>query len=182
MFVQMTRRHKRMKRRDDGSVRYCTFSCYQRLPLLGTTSLRDACVEAIAHAQARFGFHVIAWVVMPEHVHLMVQPVPTDSPLAPALAWIKSVSARRIIRRWRQLDAGVLPRITPKRGDTRFWQRGGGYDRNIYSRDELVEKINYIHWNPVVRLLVPSPGCWSWSSFSAYQGVEHERIRTTRVD
>ena len=39
----------------------------------------------------------------------------------------------------------------------RFWQRGGGYDRNIYSDAEVWEKIDYIHANPIARGLCQHP-------------------------
>ena len=55
----------------------------------------------------------------------------------------------------------------------RFWQRGGGYDRNILSVDELHEKIKYIHNNPVRRELVTCPADWEWSSYRAWEhGVD----------
>jgi len=50
----------------------------------------------------------------------------------------------------------------------RFWQRGGGYDRNISSVKELLEKIGYIHLNPIRRKLVGLPEDWQWSSFRAW--------------
>ncbi|MDL1936794.1 hypothetical protein FBQ80_14675 [Candidatus Brocadia sp. AMX2] len=52
----------------------------------------------------------------------------------------------------------------------RFWQAGPGYDRNITGRDELLEKIHYMHRNPVRRRLVLSPEEWRWSSASWYMG------------
>jgi putative transposase len=178
----MELRRKDMRRRENGTARYCTFSCYQRLQLLGTASIRDAYIETLAEAQSRFGFELIAWVVMPEHVHLLVLPRSSSSPLSATLAWMKGVFAQRAIGRWRDLQATVLPRITRANGERRFWQAGGGYDRNIYSRDELVEKINYIHWNPVERELVREPRDWRWSSFSAYQGTPHLKLVITRHD
>ncbi|MBN2448608.1 MAG: hypothetical protein JXO22_17920 [Phycisphaerae bacterium] len=50
----------------------------------------------------------------------------------------------------------------------RFWQRGGGYDRNLFKPGEICEKINYLHDNPVRRGLVPRPQDWRWSSARHY--------------
>ncbi|HEY4328894.1 MAG TPA: hypothetical protein VGN88_04100 [Phycisphaerae bacterium] len=50
----------------------------------------------------------------------------------------------------------------------RFWQRGGGYDRNIFSAEELHEKIHYIHQNPVKRKLVTLATDFPWSSAADY--------------
>ena len=55
----------------------------------------------------------------------------------------------------------------------RFWQPGRGYDRNIWTAEELHEKIDYIHANPVRRGLVERPGDWAWSSWRAWElGVD----------
>ena len=46
----------------------------------------------------------------------------------------------------------------------RFWQRGGGYDRNLRSVADVYEKIDYVHCNPVRRGLVARAEDWRWSS------------------
>ena len=50
----------------------------------------------------------------------------------------------------------------------RFWQRGGGHDRNLRSDRDVHEKIQYIHENPVRRGLVAQPEGWPWSSCRAH--------------
>jgi putative transposase len=171
---------KRMRRIDNGSIRYCTFSCYRRLQLFGNDAIKDAFVEQLGAAQAKFGCELIAWVVMPEHVHMLVRPVPWESVLAPVLAWTKSCFAQRVIARWRTLNAPVLRRIVSPQGDCRFWERGGGHDRNIITEEELLEKLGYIHFNPVKRGLVRDPREWKWSSQMAYCGIPHPLLKIRR--
>lgn len=67
------------------------------------------------------------------------------------------------------LGALVLSRVLDARGRQHFWQRGGGYDRNVYSERQLLEKIEYIHGNPVRRNRVPISTDWGWSSAQAYE-------------
>ncbi len=167
---------KRMKRIENGSIRYCTFSCNHRLPLFQNDAIKDAFIEVLALGQERFGFELVAWVIMPEHVHMLIRPVPYESRLAPVLAWIKAVFAQRVVSRWRELRARVLPRITTVRGEVRFWLPGGGHDRNIVSEEELVEKVHYIHFNPVEKGLVKDPREWKWSSQMAYCGTPHPLV------
>jgi putative transposase len=62
----------------------------------------------------------------------------------------------------------------------RFWQRGCGYDRNIFSIEELHEKIQYIHKNPLRRELVESPKQWPWSSWRAWNENVNEPIEIDR--
>lgn len=86
------------------------------------------------------------------------------------LRTLKTGLAKRVIARWRELDATVLGKITDQRGIARFWLRGGGYDRNVFSAKEIEEKIAYIHANPVRRGLVERPEDWVWSSVRWWQG------------
>jgi hypothetical protein len=49
-----------------------------------------------------------------------------------------------------------------------FWQQRF-YDFNVWSAKKRIEKLNYMHWNPVKRGLVAEPGLWAWSSYRFYQ-------------
>jgi putative transposase len=55
-----------------GDLRFITFSCYRRLPFLGTRRARDRFVRILDEVRSRHGFRLIGYVVMPEHVHLLV--------------------------------------------------------------------------------------------------------------
>ena len=57
-----------------GQARFLTFSCYARLPLLNDSKTRDAFAAHLELQRQRLGFRVIAWVVMPEHAHLILLP------------------------------------------------------------------------------------------------------------
>ena len=152
-----------------GQARFLTFSCYRRLVLFGDPRTRDAFVDHIELQRRRLGFKVLAWVIMPEHVHTIV--VPADGELGAVLRGLKQGFGQAMIARWRERDASVLARMVDSGGATRFWQRGGGYDRNVRDADELREKIRYVHENPVRRGLVDREEDWSWSSARDYRGV-----------
>jgi hypothetical protein len=62
----------------------------------------------------------------------------------------------------------------------RFWQRGGGYDHNLWSKDKVWEKIDYIHTNPVQRGLVTRPEDWPWSSYGDYAGLRQGALPIDR--
>ena len=68
-----------------------------------------------------------------------------------------------------------MPKLSVKRDDGtteyRFWQAGGGYDRNVVEQDTLRTMIDYIHSNPVRRGLVDRPEDWTWSSARWYAGL-----------
>ncbi len=111
----------------------------------------------------------MAWVIMPEHFHLLLRPA-AEQTAATILRRLKAPFARRVLARWRELDAPVIPRIRARSGQLHFWQVGGGYDRNLVSQAEVLEKINYIHANPVRRGLAATPTEYRWSSAAHYAG------------
>jgi len=152
-------------------ARYLTFSCYGRLPLFKNDAIKHEFVEHLAAVREKLKYRLLAWVIMPEHVHLLLVPDLPECPVSVILRSLKQAFAQRIVNRWVELNAPVLARITDTRGIRRFWQRGGGYDRNIFSYEELGEKIMYIHNNPVRRGLVDRADEWSWSSYHWYSGV-----------
>jgi putative transposase len=167
---------KRMRRREhEGGSRFLTFSCYERLPLLKNPAIADLMSVTISRARQRFGFKLYAWVVMPEHVHILLRPGEAAE-VARVLLWIKYSVARRVIARWREMDAPVLGRLTRETGPPRFWQKGGGFDRNVRSETEFCKEVRYIHRNPVERGLVATPRDWRWSSARWWSGVREGEI------
>lgn len=156
-------RKKKRRREVAGDPRFLTLSCERRLPLLGNPAIRDVFAASLAEARRRFGFELFAWVVMPEHVHLLLRP--RDGERAEQiLTFIKKSVAQRVIARWRTIDAKVLREIERPDGRPRFWQKGGGFDRNVRDRAEFIKEVRYIHRNPVKRGLVEKPEDWKWSS------------------
>ena len=143
--------HRRHLRRKEiaGHARFLTFSCYRRLPLLNHDKIRGLFVDRLAAVCAVEHVRLLGWVVMPEHVHLVVFPdgEPDFRRFCHAL---KRPVAEAVLRRWKKLEAPILKKIAHGPG-YRFWQTGGGYDRNLLSPDAVREKIQYIHDNPVRR-------------------------------
>ena len=59
---------------------FITFSCYRRLPLLGSARARDVFVEVLGEVRGEFGVKILGYVVMPEHVHLLIDEIPASTP------------------------------------------------------------------------------------------------------
>lgn len=170
--------HRRQLRRfehpDHG--RYLTCSCHQRLALFGNDQIKDSFTRHLESARQKLRFELFAYVVMPEHIHLLIRTGRSTLTVTRVLRHLKAGFAQRVIARWRELDAPILARIRDGRKRCRFWQPGGGYDRNITSHRELIEKIQYIHNNPVRRGLASSPIDWRWSSAGWYEGRQTEAV------
>ena len=157
--------YKRRERHEaDGVAYFLTFSCYQRRPLFSNDAIKDRFVERLT---AVADVSILAWVVMPEHVHLVLAPAPGRS-MPGVLRAIKTPFAREVLNRWRAIAWDGLPRLRDEKGH-HFWQEGGGHDRIVYGH-ELREKIAYVHANPCRRGLAATPADYRWSSAAAYVG------------
>lgn len=141
-------------------VRFLTCSCRRRLQFFKNDSIKSLFVDHLTAARAKHGFGLIAWVLMPEHFHIMVWPRLPESPVPFILRSLKQPIAQRVVARWRELEAPILARIVDSKGASRFWERGGGDDRNLYTPQETNKKLRYIHANPVRRGLVAKPEDW----------------------
>jgi putative transposase len=127
-----------------GDLHFITFSCYDRRPYLGDAAARNLFEHSLETMRRRYDFFITAYVLMPEHVHLLV-----SEPQIGSLA--------------RTLQALKLS-VAVQRTERPFWQRRY-YDFNLYGARKLIEKRRYIHRNPVTRGLVKEPDEWKWSSF-----------------
>lgn len=155
-----------------GNLRFLTFSCYRRLPLIQNDAVKAAFVDQLSHLRGHLAFELFAWVVMPEHVHLLIRPNLPEVTVTRITAGLKRPMSQRVLERWRELDAPVLTRIQDARGKAHFWQRGGGYDRNLVTPQEVDEKVHYIHDNPCRRGLVERAEDYRWSSMRRFEGIE----------
>ena len=151
-----------------GHAHELTFSCFGGYPFLNCDRTRQWIAEALDVAREKLNFSLWAYVLMPEHVHLIVCP---DQPIYSMEAIrqaIKEPVARKAIAYLREQSAEQwLERIRVDKGKRtryRFWQQGKGYDRNIEKAETLLKMIDYIHMNPVRRGLVERAEDWAWSS------------------
>jgi putative transposase len=152
-----------------GHLHFLTFSCYRRLPLLGTARDRAVFVRALAAIRERYRFLLLGYVVMPEHVHLLFSEGPKCTPSL-VLKVLKQRVSRDLRKQRSRLPTGQM-RLAFKEGGVelpRFWQPRF-YDFNVYSARKIREKLDYMHANPVKRGLVGEPSEWVWSSFLSYE-------------
>jgi len=164
-----------------GHAHYLTFSCWKRQPFLSRERSRRWFLENLQ--RARRLFDLWAFVVMPEHAHLLLLPHEGVT-MRQILLSIKQPVAQRALRWVRRNAPEFLPSMEDRqpsgRCRYRFWQPGPGYDRNTWTQQELQEKIHYIHDNPIRRGLVARPEDWPWSSWRAWESGEDELVTIDR--
>jgi len=125
---------KKSRRRFEGEniPHELTFSCYRGYQFLAQNRTQQWFAESLEEARKRFPVDLWGWVIMPEHVHLIVMPRNSTPAISRFQGYIKEKVARQAILWLEHNVNGWLPRITVKEGSRirrRFWQPGGGYDR-----------------------------------------------------
>ena len=134
-------------------LHFVTLSCYRRAPRLDTPEARRLFEQTLERVRQWYGFYVTGYVVMPEHVHLLISE-PDDGKLWTAIQMLKQIVAQKL--------GGGGP----------FWLQRY-YDFNVSREKKMLEKLRYMHRNPVRRGLVARPEDWEWSSFRHYlSGME----------
>jgi putative transposase len=146
-------------------------------PLLGAAWHRDLFVKVLEQVRQRYQFVVVAYVVMPEHFHLLISEPERANP-STAIQALKLGVSRRIlsVQKRHEQRSRKQTSLWQDQAGSRIWQ-ARFYDFNVWSGEKRVEKIRYIHRNPVRRGLVASPEQWRWSSFRAYAYGESGPVR-----
>ena len=138
-------------------------------------------IETLAGVRQEHDVQLGAYVIMPEHVHVLIYPNRSDYKMRNILAALKrpvSIRAREHLERSGSSD--WLQRLTvkyPTREVFRFWQPGGGFDHNIFKERTVAKVIEYIHENPVRRCLVKHAWEWEWSSARFWENRGDASIR-----
>src|SRR6185437_8348530 len=146
------------RHQQEGHLHFITFSCYRRLPFLNDDHSRINFEHTFETLRERHRFHVHGYVPMPEHVHLLLSE-PENQPLKTTLNVLKAETSKLL------------------KGDRKqFWQIRY-YDFNVFTGEKRIEKLRYMHRNPVARGLVSKPEDWPWRSYLHYLTNHRGRIK-----
>ena len=143
------------------------------MPLLASDPWRQLLCTSIRTALAAHSFRLVAFVLMPEHVHLLVYPTVSEPKIDKFLFALKRPFSFQIKRLLMASGSDLVDQLTirerPGKTTFRFWQEGPGYDRNFSGERATLQAIDYIHQNPVRRGLVRCAREWKWSSARWYE-------------
>jgi len=151
-----------------------TFHHVQLLPAVAVAQGREGercVVRELAKLRDELEFRLVGYVVMPEHVHLLVGEPRKGTP-STVLHKLKPRVSRKLRKRRRSAHARQmrLPFEESAEPVRAFWQ-ARFYDFNVYSEVKRIEKLNYMHENPMKRKLVTHPKEWPWSNWGFYAGA-----------
>jgi len=157
-------------------LHYLTASTYRRARIFDSERFKLKFVQTLDDLRTELGFKIIGYVLMPEHCHLLIWPGALGNP-SQIMQKLSERTANFILRNLRRnrvfpwvpkmLKQFELPATVHHHAHYRVWQKRG-YDMNIWSEKKRIEKMNYMHNNPVKRGLVAQPGDWPWSSWRFY--------------
>ena len=166
----------------DHDLHFITCSCYHRQPQLDKAKRRDLFLSILEEARQKYRFVVHGYVVMPEHFHLLMTEPEVGDPSV-----VMKVLKERFTRKLRTEGAPLIAEGAPliasfamsglsHPGPAPVWQKRF-YDFNVWTEQKQIEKLRYMHRNPVKRGLVERPEHWEWSSFRSYLFGETGPVR-----
>jgi putative transposase len=156
-------------------LHFITCSCYRRLPLLNSTRSRDLFLSILEQTRVRYRFVVVGYVVMPEHIHLLISEPEVGTP-STVMQVLKQRTARALLPKRKRGNPRQRSLFGEESRRRAFWQ-ARFYDFNTWTAKKRVEKLRYMHRNPVKRGLVESPEQWRWSSYRFYLFGEAGPVR-----
>jgi REP element-mobilizing transposase RayT len=115
---------------------------------------------------------------MPEHIHLLLTE-PEEANFSTVMQVLKQRTARAPLPKSKRTDPRQ-PGLFGRERQRAFWQ-ARFYDFNVWTTRKRVEKLRYMHRNPVKRRLVESPEHWRWSSYRFYLVEEVGSVRVNEA-
>ncbi len=174
------RRPRRRVYDEEGHSHYLTFSCCGRRKLLNQDRCKRIVIHYLEECRAELDGLVFGFVIMPEHLHALVR-LPQKGRLSLFKQEWKRRSSVALIRYLESCRSPLLKYLTAEDGSHAVWTPKQ-YDFNIWSRGKAVEKLDYIHDNPLRRELVQAPCDWAYSSARWYRDRRSVGVKLTHID
>jgi REP-associated tyrosine transposase len=166
---------KLFKSNEANTFHYVTTVTFKRVPVFRSNHACQLFIEALAESRRHCDFKLIGYVVMPDHAHLILNP--RTMTISEVIRRLKSSSARAILD-WLRENKHVasIRKLTLDKPQSAnhshaLWQKGFS-SVDLWSPRFILQKLSYVHLNPVRAQLCDHPAKWKWSSYSAYS--KHE--------
>lgn len=145
----------------DGGVYFFTVVTGSRREVLCQPEVRVALRRAVAEVRSLSPFEIVAWVLLPDHLHCIWRLPQDDADYASRWNLIKGKTTRM-----RGLQGSVTA-SGQRRRDGRLWQRRF-WEHTVRDELDLTRHVDYVHWNPVRHGLVRETAAWPYSTFHRY--------------
>ncbi|MGH9470615.1 MAG: transposase [Terriglobia bacterium] len=159
----------------DNPCLFITTVARDRLPVFRTAALTSVAVQALDEARRSGGFALFACVIMPDHLHVVTDGARTASE---TLRFVNGILSRRIIDYLKEgRFTGSLEKLRVAPRYRRYSHSLVDHHSNIqpiFAEGFLMQKVNYIHQNPVRAGLVLRAEDYRWSSARYWSGLKSE--------
>jgi putative transposase len=159
---------------DDPNPYFITSTIVDWLPVLDDPEIAEIALNSLRFLQEENRVTFYAYVIMKTHLHLVV----SANDLSKEIANFRSHTARKSIDYLKEQEQQeILPQLSQQKLSSRkdrehqFWQQGV-QPKRIYDRKMMIQKITYIHENPVRKGYVEKAEDWLYSSAGAYTGKD----------
>jgi len=155
---------------EPGGIYFFTLVTFQRQNLFIMSEVRALFFESLDHTRRYHPFEVIAYCILPDHLHFIWEMQENDANYSGYISQIKRRFSKAYIAQYGMNLQKSGSRS--KRREVTVWQRRF-WEHYICDEEDLNRHIDYIHYNPVKHGLVHKPGDWEWSSFRDYVSLGH---------
>ena len=163
---------------------YLTSVAHDRIPVFQTDKIKQIVCDAFDDARRSGVIMIFAYVIMLDHTHVI-----TDSSrkIKDVLRFLNGVSAKRVLDYLKEnsYESSLRKLRIQERSDK---QKYSVYEHHpnafeIYGEDTMMQKVNYIHMNPVCAGLVEHPNDYLYSSARLWNGkaLENEPLMTDHL-
>jgi len=163
---------------DPGELHFVTYTVVGWIDIFTRDETRQIVIDSLSYCHRTKGLNIHAWCLMTNHVHVIVSS--RNKPLDNIIGRHKRHVSMEI-KKWLAAGSGESRRewmlelfnraglANSNNADFQFWQQTN-HPIHIYSREVIMQKLNYLHNNPVRAGFVHKPEHWRWSSAVDYAG------------
>lgn len=162
-----------------GGTYFFTAVTYSRRCFLTDDLARPLLRQAIDTIREKYPFEIVAWVLLPNHMHTVWTLPRGDCDYSVRWARIKE----EFTEQWLAAGGweGARNRSRRRRGERAVWQRRF-WEHTVRDEEDLERCVDYVHWNPVKHGHVPRVADWPWSTFHRYVAAGHYGSDWGRID
>ena len=135
------------RRHGTKDIHFITISCFRHTHILKSPKACNSLQKILEETRQKYLFQILGYVFMSTHIHLLITE-PESAKLSTAIQVIKQ----------------RFSRLYP---DDEIWEPRY-HDFNVFTTAKEIEKLNYIHQNPVTAKLAATPAAWPWSSYHSH--------------
>lgn len=174
----------RYKVLEQAAPHFITSTVVEWLPVFTSSTYCDVLIESLKFCRKQKGLKLYAFVIMDTHIHLLAY----AGYLPRLMKEFKSYTASRLIQSLQNSGNQRLLKdlaYFKRRGKTecshQFWQEGY-HPQAVTTEEMMLQKMEYLHFNPVRRGLVDRPEYWRYSSAASYYGGGVPVMEIDRID